>query len=161
MQNKSWRSSRKPRAFMQTGQILTETRIQAYVAQLGKGRKKAQSKDTDKDKTADKNSTDNKEAYQVTPTLVPHPSGGQPTPPSPSHLPPLFLAPPPRYPTVNTWPLLGPYTASTPFSVQQPCGSHVTLAVPATQRAPSPQSRWRPSPPWPSPSTAVGPTLPS
>jgi hypothetical protein len=71
---------------MQNGQIYTETRMQACVAQLGKGRKRAQSKDTDKDKTTDENSTDNKEAYQVTPTLVPHPSGGQPTPPLP-HLP--------------------------------------------------------------------------
>jgi hypothetical protein len=57
-----------------------KTRIQACIVQLGKGRKRAQSKNTDKDKTADRNSTGNKGAYQVTPILVPHPSGGQPTP---------------------------------------------------------------------------------
>ncbi len=50
------------------------------------------SKKTDKDRTTDKNSTDNMETYQVTPTPVPHPSGGKPT--HPPSLPPLFLAPP-------------------------------------------------------------------
>jgi hypothetical protein len=148
---------------MQTGQIYTETRIQACVAQLGKGRKKAQGKDTDKDKTTDKNSTDNKGdlSGHTHPGASPKRRSTD-TPPFFSHLPPPFsLAPPPRHPTVNTWPLLGPHTASTPFSVQQPCGSHVMLMVAATQKAPSPQSRWRPSPPWLSPGTVAGPTLPS
>ncbi len=84
--------SRKPRAFMQIGQVYTEIRVRACIAQLGKGRKKETKQEYGQDKKADRNSTDNEEAYQVTPTLVPHPSGGQPTPP-------LFSAPlPPPLP---------------------------------------------------------------
>ena len=40
--------SRKPRAFMQNGRIYTEIRVRARIAQLGKGRKKKQSENTDK-----------------------------------------------------------------------------------------------------------------
>ncbi len=52
----------------------------------------------DKDRTLDKNSTDNMKTYQVTPTPVPHPSGGQPTPPHPPFLAPHHAA---GNPTVN------------------------------------------------------------
>ncbi len=79
---------------MQIGQIHTEIRVQACMVQLRKGRKKERSEETDKDRTTDRNSTDNMEPYQVTPTPVPHPSGGQPIPPPPlPPTPPFFLAP--------------------------------------------------------------------
>jgi hypothetical protein len=58
---------------------------------LEKERKGHKARIRTKIKTADKNSTGSKEAYQVTPIPVPHPSGGQPTPLPPTSSP----APPP------------------------------------------------------------------
>ncbi len=57
----------------------------------------------DKDRITDRNSTDNMRTYQVTPDPVPHPSGGQSTPPPFFSPPPSSLAPPHAAgnPTVN------------------------------------------------------------
>ncbi len=141
-----------------TGQIYTESEYKLVWYKLRKGRKKEYSEKTDKDRTTDKNSTDNMGAYQITPTPVPHPNGGQPTPPP---LPPPSWHLPTRRETqrsTHTQTLLGPHTASQSFSVLQPCGSHVALVMAVTPR---PHCPWPRCPLFPqlTPHSAAGPML--
>ncbi len=96
------RDSRKPRAFYANRTDIYGNRILGlYGIAQDIGRKKEQSEKTDKDKTTDKNSADNRKAYQVTPTLALHTSPKRRST-DPSLPPPLAPHPRHRISTVSS-----------------------------------------------------------
>jgi hypothetical protein len=128
---------------MQTRWIYTENRTSSlYGIARENGRKKEHCKKTDKDRTRTRIVQIAGRLIKLHPALylAPHPSGGQPTPSPPHPLTPYprhastLLAPRPTLPgpqqSTHTRSLLGPRAVRGPFSVQQPCESHV-VRIPA------------------------------
>ncbi len=149
-----------------------ENRILGLYGIARKGRKKEYSEKTDKDSTTDKNSTDSRKAYQVTPTPVPHTSPKRRSTDTHSPPPPILIpypchAHPLSTSTHATGPqrsahirsLLGPHTARGPFSVLQPCESHVVLILAVIPGPPCLSTRCR-STHRPIPRSVAGPMPP-
>jgi hypothetical protein len=157
---------------MQTGRIYTDNRILGlYGIARENGRKKEDCEKTDKDRTRTRivQIAEGLSGYTrlCTSHLTPHSSGGQSTPPH--HPPPsrhasTLLAPRPTLQgpqrSTRTRPLLGPWTAGGPFSVQQPCESHVVHTPAVIPRPPCLSTRCHLTQ-WPTPRSAVGLMPPS
>ncbi len=162
---------RYKRAFMQTGRRYTENRISGlYGIARENGRKKEHGEKMDKDRTQTRIVQIAGRLIKLHPPLylAPHPSSGQPTPPPPlTHPLPMPRLHPfststhaPGPPTVNTHAVTSGATCSWgPFSVQQPCESHV-VRIPAVIPGPPCLSIRCRSTHWPTPRSVAGPMPP-